>query len=112
MKYFCVLYMAPVAELDKWMKTPEKERNTVEATMRAEWNLWLKAHANNVKNTIGLGQAKRVDANGISDSKNGIMLSSYVEAESSEAAAKLFTDHPHLKIPGATIDIMETTPLS
>lgn len=111
MKYFCVLYMAPVAALEEWMKKPEKERKEAETSMKKEWDEWLMNHAAAVKNTIGLGKTKRVSAEGVSDTKNGIMLSSYVEAESPEAAAELFKNHPHLKIPGATIEIMETMPL-
>lgn len=103
--------MAPVAGLEEWMKKPEAERKAAEDSLKAEWDAWLKAHAGAVKNTVGLGKAKRVSVIGATDVNNGFMLSSYVEAESSEAAAKLFADHPHLKIPGATIEIMETNPL-
>ena len=110
-KYFCVLYIAPVAELDKWSKIPQEERQATEDALRTEWNAWLTAHAENVKSTIGLSQAKRVDSTGVRDTHNGVMLSSYVEASSLEEAAELFKNHPHLKIPGATIDIMESNQL-
>ena len=111
MKYFCVMYIAPVAALDVWAKTPEKDRKKTEDALKAEWDAWLAAHAGNVKNTVGLGDAKRVSVEGVKDVKNGFMLSSYVEAESWGAAAELFKSHPHLKIPGATIDIMELNQL-
>jgi hypothetical protein len=35
------------------------------------------------------------------------MLYSIVEAESHEAAAEQFKDHPHLQIPQSSIEIME-----
>ena len=111
MKYFTVLYAMPVAGLEEWMQKPESDRKAAEASMKAEWDAWLEEHAGAVKNTIGLGKTTRVSAQGIKDAKNGLMLSSYVEAESQEAAAELFKDHPHLSIPGATIDIMEARPL-
>ena len=49
-----------------------------------------------------LGKTKRVDAKGASDTKNGIGGYSIVQAETAEAATKLFgKDHPHLQMPGA-----------
>jgi hypothetical protein len=36
---------------------------------------------------------------------------SIVEAESHDAAAKLFSDNPHLQIPQAFIEVMEIPPL-
>lgn len=112
MKYFTVLYMMPVEGLEGWMAKPESERKSAEEAMRAEWDAWLKSHASAVLNTISLGATKRVTQSGIQDTKNGLMLSSYVQAESPEAAAALFADHPHLKIPGASIEIMEAKQLT
>lgn len=111
MKHFSVIYMMPVDGLNEWMSKPEAERKESEDSMKAEWDSWLKDHAGSVLNTIGLGRTKRVTANGIEDAKNGFMLSSYVEAESAEAAAEIFKNHPHLKLPGASIDIMEANPM-
>jgi len=101
--------MMPVAGLEDWLNKPEKERKEAERSMKEEWDTWLAEHASAVKNTIGMGKTKRVSADGIEDTKNGIMLSSYVEAASLGAAAEVFKEHPHLKIPGATIEIMETS---
>ena len=101
----------PAAGLEGWMQKPEADRKKEEDNLKAEWDAWPAAHADKVKNTIGLGKTKRVTANGTEDTNNGLMLSSYVEGESTEAVAELFKDHPHLKLPGATIDIMETQSL-
>ena len=54
----------------------------------------------------GVGKTKRITSKGISDTKNNVMLYSIVEAESHEAAAKLFENHPHLQIPQASIEVM------
>jgi hypothetical protein len=40
------------------------------------------------------------------------MLYCIIEAETHEAAAKLFANHPHLGIPEASIEIMELNPLT
>lgn len=93
--------------LKDWMAKPEEERKAAEADMQTQWNAWMAEHASSVKNTIGLGAAKRVTADGIVDQSNGLMLSSYVEGESAEAVAEMFTTHPHLQIPGAVIEVME-----
>lgn len=111
MKHFTVIYIAPVRMLEEWMKKPEAERKAEEAKMQQEWGVWMGAHKDAVLNTIALGTTKRVSQGGIEDAKNGMMLSSYVTAESTEAAAELFKDHPHLGIPGATIEIMEARPM-
>jgi hypothetical protein len=94
------------------MNKPQAEREEAENTMKADWDAWLKENASAVKNTIGLGKTKKISTSGIEDAKNGLMLSSYVEAESLEAAAEIFKNHPHLTIPGASIEIMETHSMS
>ena len=104
MKNFTAIYMMPVLGLEAWMQKPEGERKTVEEAMRKDWDEWLKENNAHVKNTIGLGKTKRISKEGITDTKNGFMLSSYVEAESLEAAAEIFKNHPHLSIPDATYE--------
>ncbi|HWB34181.1 MAG TPA: hypothetical protein VG753_02605 [Candidatus Paceibacterota bacterium] len=107
MKNFTVIYMAPVATIEEWMKRPEAERKDEDAKMMADWNAWMAAHKDMILNTIALGKTKRVSASGIQDVKNDMMMSSYVQGESAEAVAEIFKDHPHFGIPGATIEIME-----
>jgi hypothetical protein len=57
------------------------------------------------------GKTKRVSSNGTSDAKKDIILYSFVEAESHEAAANAFENHPHLQIPQSTIEVMEARPM-
>jgi hypothetical protein len=111
MKHFMVLYMMPVEGLEAWMAKPEAERKEAEDKMKVDWDAWLSSHTDSVLNTVALGKAKRIDAAGVSDAPNGMMLSSYVQAESAEEAAQIFVGHPHLGIPGATIEVMETSDL-
>ncbi len=106
MNTYLVLYLAPAANLEVWMKMPEAERKSEEAKMMADWNTWMAAHGAAFKTTAGTGKTKRVTKDGIVDVKNDVMLYSVIEAESDEAAAALFTDHPHFGIPGATIEVM------
>jgi hypothetical protein len=106
MKKFLVLYLAPVSVIEEWMKKSPEERKGEEATMKAEWDAWMKEHSASVKETAGAGKTKRVTKEGTSDTKNDIMLFSLVEAESLEAVATMFENHPHLGIPHASIEIM------
>jgi len=59
-----------------------------------------------------LGKTKRASAQGITDIKNSITGYVIVQAESHEAAARLFENHPHFSIfPGDSVEIMEFLPL-
>ena len=103
--------MAPASIMEEWMKKPEAERKDAEMKMKANWDAWVLAHKDAILNTIALGKTKRVNATGVEDVKNDMMMSSYVQGESAEAVAELFKDHPHFTIPGATIEIMEARSL-
>jgi hypothetical protein len=59
-----------------------------------------------------LGKTKRVDPNGITDTRNNLTAYTIVEAATHDEAAKLFMKHPHFEIfPGDSIEIMECLPL-
>ncbi len=106
MKKFFVTYQMSHTELDQWMKLPEAERKAQELQMQSEWNAWMAAHKSSITETAGVGKPKRITADGIEDSRNDIMMYSFVEAESLEAAADMFKNHPHFGIPGAWIEVM------
>ena len=108
MAKFLVLYQAPFAVVDEWKKTPPEKRKAEEEKMMAEWKKWTSEHAALFSDRgAGVGRPKRVDANGLSDARNDIMLYAIVNAESHEAAAKAFRSHPHLSIPQSSIEVME-----
>jgi hypothetical protein len=111
MKKFLVLYMADPATFETMMKTstPEMQKKGMEA-----WMEWMGAHkASIVDGGAPLGKTKRVDAKGAKDAKNGIGGYSVVQADSHDAAAKLFgKDHPHLQMmPGAWVEVVEIMPM-
>ena len=111
MKKFLVLYLMPVAGLEKWKNTDPAITKPAEEKMRMEWGNWMRAHAAHIIETAGAGKTKRVTSEGIVDTKNELMLYSLMEAESHEAAAELFKDNPHLQIPESSIEIMEANVL-
>ena len=107
MKKFLVLYLAPVSVIEEWSKTDPEKRKVAEEKMRGDWNKWMSDHAKMITDTGAGGKTKRVSSSGTSDTKNDIMLYSFVEAESHESAAKSFEGHPHLQIPQSSIEVME-----
>ncbi|MFZ1960372.1 MAG: hypothetical protein WAU63_03885 [Methylovirgula sp.] len=112
MKKFLVLYLIPQSVLADWLKTDADKRKAAEDKMRGEWNEWMRNHAQMISDTQACGKTKRVSASETSDIKNDIHLYSFVEAESHEAAAKVFEGHPHLQIPQSSIEVMEIRPLT
>ena len=110
MKKFMVLYMASGADFEKMMKnsTPEQQKKGMDA-----WMKWMNANKTSlVDGGAPLGKTKRVDSNGASNTKNEIGGYSVVQAETHDAATKMFgKEHPHLQVPGAWIEIVEIMPM-
>ncbi len=92
--------------MDEWAARPEAERKKEEEKMMREWNAWTKEHAGVLRESFGTGKPKRITQGTVEDGRNDIMLYSIVEAESLDAAAEIFKDHPHFGIPNATIEVM------
>lgn len=106
MEHYIALFLAPASVLEEWAKTPEDVRMEAEKKMKADWDAWMDAHKDVIKETKAGGATKRVDSTGISDTKNNIMLYTVVTAESHETATKIFENHPHLTIPQSSIEVM------
>jgi hypothetical protein len=106
MKKFLVLYMGDAAAMADMMKnsTPEQRKKGMEA-----WTKWMEKHkASFVDRGAPVGKTKRVDSKGASNAKNAIGGYSVIQAESAEAATKMFgKDQPHLQMPGSWIEITE-----
>lgn len=111
LKKFLVLYLVPGDVMADWAKIDPAARKPAEEKMKAEWDRWMSEHARMVALTEAAGKTKAVTAGGITDTKNDVMLYSIVEAESHDAAAKAFAQHPHLTIPQASIQVMEVRSL-
>lgn len=103
---FIALYSIPASVMADWVKTDAEKRKPAEEKMKAEWQQWMKVHGKMVKLTEAVGKTKRITAGGVTDGKNDICLYSIIEADSHEAAAKIFENHPHLQIPQASIEVM------
>src|SRR5687768_17323917 len=111
MKRFLAIYIGTAAAVEKaqWDKLDEQKRNALEASGIEAWNAWGVANAEAIVDQRSpLGKTKRASAQGIADIKNSMTGYVIVRAESHEAAAKLFENHPHFTIfPGDSVEIME-----
>ena len=115
MKRFLGIYIGSQAAQDKseWNKLDEAKRKEREAAGLSAWMEWGKTHAAAIVDQGSpLGKTKRASPDGISDIKNHMVGYVIVNAESHEAAAKLFENHPHFTIfPGDSVEIMELLPI-
>ena len=106
-KKFLVMYLVPAAVMADWRKIDPETRKAGDQKMMEAWRKWMGDHASMITLTEAGGKTKRVTAGGVSNTRNDIILYSFVEAPSHEAAAKSFENHPHLQIPQASIEVME-----
>ena len=107
MEKFLVLYRAPNAVIDEWMKKPEQERKPEETKMMDAWKKWMAANASKFADKgAGAGKPKVVSSSGVKDARNDIMMYQIVQANSADEAAKMFVDHPHFGIPQASVEVM------
>lgn len=115
MKKFLAIYIGTPAALEKaqWNQMDEKKRKAREEEGMKAWMQWGTKHAAAIVDQgAPLGRTKRASPEGLADIKN--VMTGYVilQAESHEAAAKLFERHPHFTIfPGDSVEIMECLPL-
>jgi hypothetical protein len=108
---FLVLYLIPSSVMADWAKTDPTIRQAEEQKMQVAWGKWMGENAKMIISTEAGGKTKRVTESSVSDTKNDIILCSFVEAESHEAAAKAFENHPHLQIPQSSIEVMCVRPM-
>ena len=96
-----------------WNALPESERHAKQQEGIAAWKAWSeKQHAAIVGMGGPLGKTKKVTQHGIEDTSNEMGAYMVVRADSHEAAAKLFENHPHFMIfPGESVEIMPVLPI-
>lgn len=114
MKKFFALFCIPVAIIQEWEKeTDSVKMKADEEKMMKDWENWMSLHKESfLQQGEPLGSTKRVTSGNIADVRNDLTWYGIVQAESHDAAAKLFSDNPHLQIPQAYIEVMEITDMS
>ena len=101
------------AKMTAWMALPEAERRSKEQQGMAAWKAWVQKNESAIVAMGGpLGKTKQISASGIADVSNAMGAFTVVRAESHEAAAAMFKNHPHFAIfPGETIEVMPVMPI-
>jgi hypothetical protein len=115
MKKFLAVYMGTHASgrRAEWDALGDTERQKREAAGIEAWGQWMTLHAAAIVEQGGpLGKTLRASAEGITATKNALTGYVVVEADSHEAAARMFSNHPHFSIfPGDSVEIMECLPI-
>ena len=113
MKKFLAVFTGNPDAMSTWQALEPAERQRREAEGMQAWGRWVETHADAiVDNGAPLGKTKRVTAGGIADIRNQMAAYTVVQAESQEAAARLFEGHPHFTIfPGDGVEVMECLPI-
>src|SRR5581483_3562898 len=110
MKKFFVTFSIPAAAIQEWMSNvDEATREQQTKDMMESWNKWIEDHTASILDKgLPIGKTKRVTKEGVTDTKNDLNWYLVVEAEDHEAAANMFVGHPHLAIPTACIEVMDS----
>lgn len=79
----------------------------------AAWKDWAQRNAVSLADPgAPIGKTLRADASGVSEGANAITAFCIVRAESHQAAARLFENHPHFThFPGEAVEIMPILPV-
>jgi hypothetical protein len=96
-----------------WNDLPEAERHAKQQEGITAWKAWAEKHQSAIVGMGGpLGKTKRISQRGIEDTINAVGAYTIVRADSHEAAAKIFEEHPHFTIfPGECVEIMPILPI-
>jgi hypothetical protein len=96
-----------------WNALSDAERKAKQQEGIAAWKAWAQKHQAAIVAMGGpLGKTKKVSPRGIEDIGNAMSAFTVVRAESQEAAANLFVNHPHFMIfPGDSIEVMPILPI-
>lgn len=113
MKNFLAIYLGTHDSMDKWNDLTEAERIERQNAGIEAWYAWVEKNKDAIV-AMGspVGTTKGISCSGITDVTNNISAYTVVKAESHEAAAKLFENHPHFTVfPGDGVEVMECLPV-
>jgi hypothetical protein len=113
MKKFLAIYTGSAASMDTWKSMDAGQRAAKERAGMEAWKKWATDNGSSIVDPgAPLGKTRRAAPGGISDTRNNMTAYTVVQAESHEAAARLFEGHPHFTIfPGDGVEIMECLPM-
>lgn len=109
MPLFLAVYTMTRADLARFRALPKADQDAVDAKGLPEWEAWETRNAAFIVNKGGMvGKTTRITRDGsIAPASNDFCGYVIVEADTAEAAAALFADHPHIRtFPGDGVDVM------
>ena len=108
MAKFLVMYHSPMSAAQQMASgTPEQAQAGMDA-----WMAWAnKAGSAIVDLGTPLGNAQTVDKSGSKGSSSTAGGYSLLQADSMNAVRELLKEHPHLMVPGNTIEVHEALPM-
>ena len=108
MPRFLAVYTMKPEDLARFRGLPKSEQDAVDARGLQQWAAWEEKNAASFPDRGGMvGRTTRVTKDGIAPATNPFCGYIIVEADTIEAAARLFENHPHFAIfPGDGVDIM------
>ena len=100
-------------KMTAWQAMSESEQNAKMQEGLVAWHGWVEKYRDSIVELGGpLGKTKKINANGTEDVSNAMGGFTVVRADSHEAAAKMFKDHPHFTIfPGESVEVMPVLPI-
>lgn len=100
-------------QMTAWNALPDSERHAKQQEGIAAWKAWAEKHHAAIIGMGGpLGKTKKATQRGVEDTSNEMAAYMVVRADSHEAAAKLFENHPHFTIfPGESVEVMPVLPI-
>lgn len=106
MAKFLALYIGSATDAEKAASpiSPDKQSERM-----AAWGAWMGKNAEYIKDAGGpLGRTMRVSSSGVEAARNSLTGYIIVEADTHQAAARLFENHPHFTIfPGEAVEVVE-----
>jgi hypothetical protein len=113
MKTYLAVFTGSPQAMSRWETLSESERQQKTGQGVAAWKKWVSDNSGAIAEMGGpLSKTKLVNPAGISDIRNNLSAFTVVRAESQEAAARLFLQHPHFSIfPGEGVEVMEILPI-
>ena len=113
MKRYLAVFTGSPNAMSQWEKLPDAERQKRQAEGIAAWKKWVADNDASIVEMGGpLSRTKLVSKAGVSDIRNNLGAFTVVEAESQDAAARLFLNHPHFTVfPGEGVEVMEVLPI-
>ena len=108
MPRFLAVYTIKPENVVRFRSLPKSEQDATDAVGLKEWADWEERNAASFLDRGGMvGKTVRVTRDGIAKAVNDFCGYIVVEADTIDAAARLFENHPHFAVfPGDGVDIM------